>query len=119
MLDKLTLLQKKLNEDADFNTKGFAQFMTGNITLGFGAIQFTFAFYKGNILEVFEGVPLTGVDVGVSGPEEGWQMFYDHKNFYRGINPHHGKLGLTGNYIRTQTNINCLSYLCTKLTDLV
>ncbi len=119
MLAKLQLLQQNLNEDAEFKTKGFGQFMTGTITLGFGARQYTFALYKGTILEVFEGVPLTGVDIGVAGPDEGWRMFFEHKNFYRGINPHHGKLSLQGNYIRAQTNINCLAYLCTKLTALV
>ena len=119
MLDKLTLLQKQLNEDPDFKTKGFGRYMTGSITLGFGPKQFTFALYKGTILEVFAGIPLTGVDVGVAGPEEGWQMFYEHKNFYRGINPHHGKLNLQGNFIRAQTNLNCIAYLCTKLTNLV
>ena len=118
VLEKLTLLQQKLNEDPDFMTKGFARFMTGSITLGFGAKNYTLAFYKGKILEVFEGIPLTGVDVGVGGPEEGWKMFYGHKNFYRGINPHHGKLSLQGNFIRAQTNINTLAYLCTKLAEL-
>lgn len=119
MLEKLTLLQQRLNADEAFKTKGFAQFMTGTITLGFGPKNYTFALYKGTILEVYEGVPLTGVDIGVAGPEEGWQMLYEHKNFYRGINPHHGKLSLQGNFIRAQTNINCLAYLCTKLTELV
>jgi hypothetical protein len=119
MLNKLTLLQEKLNQDAAFKTEGFGEYMTGSITLGFGDIHFTLALYKGNILEVFEGVPITGMDIGVAGPEEGWKEFYQHKNFYRAINPCHGKLSLQGNFIRAQTNINCIEYVCTKLSELV
>lgn len=119
MLEKLKVLQQRLNEDPDFKTKGFARFMTGDVTLTFGPKQYTLALYKGTIIDVFEGIQLTGVDIGVGGPEEGWQMLYGHKNFYRGINPHHGKLSLQGNYIRAQTNINCLAYLCIKLCDVV
>ncbi len=118
MLEKLVLLQQTLNEDPGFMTKGFARFMTGTVSLGFGDKTFTFALYKGKILEVYEGIPLTGVDIGVGGPAEGWQMFYAHKNFYRGINPRHGKLNLQGNFIRAQANINTLAYLCTKLAEL-
>ncbi|MDR3587165.1 MAG: hypothetical protein P4L59_17900 [Desulfosporosinus sp.] len=118
MLNKLNLLMEKLNQDPAFKKEGFGEYLTGTMTLGFGENQYTLAFYKGTILEVFKGIPLTGIDIAVIGPEEGWQKFYEHKNFYRAINPHHGKLSLQGNYIRAQTNINCLEYLCTKLCEL-
>lgn len=117
MLQRLQSLQRKLNGDDSFKKRAFAEYLTGSITLGFGREQYTLGIYKGTIIEVLPGVPLTGIDIGVAGPEEGWQQLHDHRNFSRAINPLHGKLSLQGNMIRAMSNINCLAYCCKTLCE--
>jgi hypothetical protein len=118
MLHRLQLLQQKLNADDTFKKNAFAEYLTGAITLGFGKEQYTLAIYKGTVLEVSPGAPLTGIDIGVAGPEEGWQQLYGHRNFSRAINPLHGKLSLQGNMIRAIGNINCLAHCCKALCEI-
>lgn len=117
MLDKLILVQAKLNgEEAEkFKTSGMGAYLSGDVALVFGDQAYTLSFHRGTVTEVVKGIPLTGVDFGVAGPEEGWQELYKHKNFYKAIAPEKGKLRLQGNMVKAMGNLNCLGYLANVL----
>jgi hypothetical protein len=113
MLEKLIKVQERLNgvEAEQFKTEAYGEYLTGDITLVFGEQSYTLSFYEGTVVHVAKGTPLTGIDIGVGGPEVGWQELYTHKNFSKAINPMHGKLQLMGNMIRCMSNLNCLGFL--------
>lgn len=121
MLDKLVLVQEKINgEEAEqFKTEGLGEYLTGDVALVIGAQPYTLSFHKGRIIEVIKGLPLTGVDFGVAGPVEGWQELFEHRNLYRAIAPKHGKLHLQGNMVKAMGNLNCLGYLAKVLCSVI
>lgn len=121
MLEKLILVQEKLNgEEAEkFKTDGFGIYLTGDVSLVFGDQSYTLSFHRGTVTEVVKGIPLTGVEFGVVGPEEGWQELYAHKNFYKAIAPEKGKLRLHGNMVKAMGNLNCLGYLANVLCAVI
>jgi len=121
VLNKLILVQEKLNvEQAEkFRTYGLGQYLTGDVILTFGKQSYTLSFHKGKVIEVAKGIPLTGIDIGVTGPEEGWQELYEHKNFFKAIAPGKGKLSLQGNMLKAQGNLNSLDYLARVLCSVI
>lgn len=121
MLDKLNRLKDDLNgsKAEKFKTEGLGQFLTGDVTLLFGPKPYTMSFFKGTVVGLQEGIPLSGIDFGVGGPEEGWQELYQHKNFSRAISPKHGKLTLQGNMVRAMSNLNCLGYVAKALCNVM
>lgn len=121
VLDKLNLVCEKLNgEEAErFQNYGLGRYLTGNVTLVFGKQAYTLTFHKGTVIEVIKGTPLSGLQFGVAGPEEGWWELYGHKNFYRAIAPEKGKLSLQGNLLKAQGNLNSLDYLIRVLCSVV
>lgn len=117
MLEKLRMVQDILNgEEAEqFKNEAFGQYLSGAVTLTFGDQPYTLTFYRGIVIEVVKGFPLTGTEFGVVGPEEGWKELYEHKNFHRAIAPKHGKLRLQGNMVKAMGNLNPLAYMARVL----
>lgn len=117
MLEKLNRLKDVLNgSEADkFKNEGLGQYLTGDVTLTIGEKNYTMSFFKGTVVGLEEGIPLTGLDIGIAGPEDGWQELYQHHNFSKAISPKHGKLRLQGNMVRAMGNLNCLGYLAKAL----
>ena len=117
MLDKLMMVKDILNgeEAATFKTEFWGEHLSGAVTLTFGTQPYTLTFYRGTVIEVVKGFPLTGTEFGVAGPEEGWQELYEHKNFHRAIAPKHGKLRLQGNMVKAMGNLNPLAFMARVL----
>ena len=121
MQERLLKVQEIINGEKadDFKSNWLGKYLTGDVTLTFGSESYTIAFYKGSALEVLVGTNLTGVEMGVAGPMDGWQELYDHRNFSRAIAPKHGKLRLQGNMVKCMGNLNCLGYIARVLCDVV
>jgi hypothetical protein len=121
MKAKLLKLQKIINNEKaeDFKNKWYGQYLSDDVTFTFGSKSYTMAFFKGTLIEIMEGVNLTGVEMGVIGPEEGWQELYAHKNFSRAIGPMHGKLRLQGNMVKCMGNLNPLGYMARVLCSVI
>lgn len=121
MKEKLLQVKELINNEKadDFKNNCFGQYLTGDVTLTFATASYTMTFNKGVIVEVMEGTNLTGIEMGVIGPQEGWQELYEHKNFSRAIGPKHGQLRLQGNMVKNMGNLNCLGYIARVLCSVV
>jgi hypothetical protein len=121
MKEKLLKVQKIINgeKEDEFKNKCYGQYLSGDVTFTFGSESYTMTFLKGALIEVMDGVNLTGIEMGVIGPQEGWQELYAHKNFSRAIGPMHGKLRLQGNMVKCMGNLNPLGYIARVLCGVV
>lgn len=121
MKEKLLRVQEIINNEkaGEFKDKWYGQHLSGDVTFTFGDRSYTMTFLKGTLVEVMEGVNLTGLEMGVEGPEEGWRELYAHRNFSRAIGPMHGKLRLKGNMVKCMGNLNPLGYIARTLCGVV
>ena len=121
MKEKLLKVQQIINNEKseEFKNKWLGQYLTGDVTLTFGDKPYTLTFNKGTIIEVMEGTNLTGVEMGVTGPQAGWDELYGHRNFSKAIGPKHGQLKLQGNMVKCIGNLNCLGYIARVLCSVV
>lgn len=121
MKEKLLQVQILINGEKaeDFKENGLGKYLSGDVTYTFAEKAYTMTFHEGTMIAITEGVKLTGIDMGVTGSNEGWQELYMHKNFSRAIAPKHGKLSLQGNMVRCMGNLNCLGYISRILCEVV
>lgn len=117
MLETFRATGERLNGELSsaFRTDGLGEYLSGAVTFLIGESPYTMFFHKGRVIEVQAGLPLTGLDFGVGGPENGWEELYAHRNFSRSIAPRHGKLSLRGNLVRAMGNLNCLGFIARTL----
>lgn len=120
MKEKLLKIKEIINNEKtdDFKENYFGKYLTGDVTLTFDNVSYTMTFNKGVIVELIDGINLTGVEMGIIGPQAGWQELYTHKNFSRAIGPKHGRLGLQGNMIKNMGNLNSLGYIARVLCSI-
>ena len=121
MQESFLKVKKILNEELaqDFKNKGLGQYLSGDVTFTIGNQSHTMTFHKGTLIEVMAGNNLTGIEMGVIGPEDGWQELYQHKNFSRALGPKHGKLRLQGNMVKCMGNLNSLGFIARVLCSVV
>lgn len=113
-LDKMEELKTLINgEEADkFLNYYYGKFFTGDITLIEGDVTYTLSFHKGKVVDIEEGVPNTGIDVGIQGTTEEWDKFATHKSLSVATNKGND-LNLTtlGGAIRFRQNFNVIAQL--------
>jgi hypothetical protein len=82
MYEKMLQLKDKINgEEAElFKEFYYGKFFSGDITIGEESETVTLTFHKGTCIDVVEGIPNTGLDIGVSGSKEDWDKFVTHKS---------------------------------------
>lgn len=82
-LEKFKKLQELINgpEADEFLNYWDGRFFTGDMTFIMNGIPFNMFFYKGKMIDVFVGQPANGYNVGLSGDEEQWNTFFQHRNF--------------------------------------
>ena len=57
----------------------YGRFLTGTITIVEDELKATIAFVDGKAVSLYWGLPVTGIDVGVSATSEGWDHFKDRR----------------------------------------
>jgi hypothetical protein len=122
MLKLAERLRDRLNGECaeSFRDKYYGRFFTGDITVKYDAAAFTLSVHLGKVIAVQKGIPVTGVDLGVSGGAEDWKEFGDRKSLsvsLNSMNPHN--LSLTGAPLRTRQNFNALAYLCRVFSEIL
>lgn len=121
MIDKFEKVKELINGSRReaFFQEGFGDYLSGCMTFTMGEDSYTMAFYRGEMIEVMEGLPLTGMDFGIKGPAEGWQELFKHRNFSMAIAPKHGQLRHQGNLVRSMGNLNATAFVCRALCDVM
>lgn len=121
MKEKFEEVRERLNGEKHeaFLEEAFGEYLTSSMTFTMGADSYTLCFYKGEVVDVIEGTPLTGIDFGIAGPVEGWVELYAHRNFSRAIAPKHGKLRHQGDLVRSMGNLNATAFVCRVLCEVV
>lgn len=115
-------LRERLNGDAaeTFKNRYYGRFFTGDMTLRHGAMVFTLSFHLGDVVAARPGVPITGVDLGVSGETADWDWFADRKSLSVSttkINPNN--LTVQGSPLRIRQNFNALAYVCRVFSEVL
>lgn len=121
MIKYFEAVQEAINGELaeSFCQDAFGEYVTGSVTFSMGNQHYTMDFYNGTMLNVYEGLPLTGLDFGIAGPQEGWEQLFCHRNFSMAVAPKHGKLRHQGNLVRSMCNLNAMAFLCRALCDAV
>lgn len=113
-LEKMEELRDLINgEEAEtFQEYYYGKFFTGDITLIEGDTSYTLSLHKGKVVDIEEGIPNTGIDVGVQGTSEEWDKFATHKSLSVATNKGND-LNLTtlGGAIRFRQNFNVVAQL--------
>jgi len=81
MLENLKKTQKLINETENEKWLGFyyGRFFTGSITFGEEGINGTLYFLNGYAYAYEAGIPITGIDIGITATTEGWNHFKDRR----------------------------------------
>ena len=111
---KMLKLKDLMNGDESKKFKEFyyGRFFTGDITITDSGETCTLSFHTGDCISVVEGIPLTGVDVGVSGGAVEWEKFCTHKSLSIATNRgNEHNLVLMGGPIRFRQNFNVVAQL--------
>ena len=114
MYEKVLELKEKINgEEAGlFKEFYYGKFFSGDITLSEEKETVTLTFHKGTWIVVVEGIPLTGIDIGVSSSKEGWDQFVTHKSLSVATNKGNSNNFTThGGAIRFRQNFNVVAQL--------
>ncbi|MCW2306344.1 hypothetical protein [Rhodobium gokarnense] len=122
MQDVMLKLKDRLNgPDADtFANKYYGRVLTGNITLKYDEEVYTFAVHNGKIIDVTAGIPLSGVDLGVSGAKKDWDQFAVRKSLTVSTNKMNPNcLAHMGAPLRTRQNFNAVAYLCRVFAEIL
>lgn len=104
----------------NFANRYYGRFFSGDITVKYDDIVFTLSVHDGNVIAVRNGIPITGVDLGVSGSTEDWTEFGVRKSLSvstNKMNPHN--LTLMGSPLRTRQNFSALAYLCRVFSEIL
>ncbi len=114
MDEKMIQLKNKINgEEAElFREFYYGRFFSGDITLCEEDRAATLTFHKGTCIDVAEGIPNTGIDIGVSGSKEDWEKFVTHKSLSVATNRgNSNNLTTLGGAIRFRQNFNVVAQL--------
>lgn len=114
MLEKMMRLQELINgpEAEKFREFYYGKFFTGDITIVDSGETCTLSFHLGKCISVVEGIPNTGVDIGVSGSKEDWAKFRTHKSLSVATNRGNtNNLTTMGGAIRFRQNFNVVAQL--------
>lgn len=112
--EKMLELQKLINgEEAEkFLNFYYGKFFTGDITLKENDSVFTPSFHKGRCIDIEEGLPNSGIDVGVEGTTAEWDSFAKHKSLSVATNKGNANnLKTLGGAIRFRQNFNPVAQL--------
>jgi hypothetical protein len=112
--DKTMILKDKINNEASdrFLNFYYGKFFSGDITLIEDEEIWTLAFYKGKCINVEQGIPNTGIDIGVQGTKEDWDKFKRHKSLSVATNKGNtNNLTILGGAIRVRQNFNVVAQL--------
>lgn len=122
MLEVAEKLKDLLNGDfsQNFKEKYYGKFLTGDITVKYNENTCTLSFHNGVVVAVRNGIPNTGVDLGIAGTTADWKQFGIRKSLSistNKMNPHN--LSLLGAPLRTRQNFNALAYLCRVFSQIL
>ena len=99
----------------------FGKFFTGDFTITLEGKNYTMSFYKGEMIDVYEGLPYAGVNVGLSATMDRWKDFFNHGIFGFATAPaYQNPLGLTvtGNIITFRQNYSLFAHVCKQFAKL-
>ncbi len=114
MYEKMLELQEIINgEEAElFKEFYYGKFFSGDISLSEESETATLAFHNGRCIDVVEGIPNSGLDIGVSGSIEDWDKFVTHKSLSVATNKgNSNNLTTHGGAIRFRQNFNVVAQL--------
>jgi hypothetical protein len=114
MYEKMLELQEKINgQEAElFKEFYYAKFFSGDITISEESETVTLSFHNGTCIDVVEGIPNSGLDIGVSGSKEDWEKFATHKSLSVATNKgNSSNLATHGGAIRFRQNFNVVAQL--------
>jgi len=90
----------------------YGRFFTGDITLIEDEDSVTLSFHNGKCIAVEEGIPNTGIDVGVKGSKIEWEKFNTHGSLSVATNRgNEHNLTTLGGAIRFRQNFNVVAQL--------
>lgn len=117
MLETLKQLQEIVNGPESERTREwyFGKFFTGTIGLKLEDKGYTLGFYKGEMVSVEEGLPLSGADFGLAGSMDCWRDFFERGIFgFATAPPYQNPLGLTvtGSVLCFRQNYNICAHIC-------
>ena len=123
MFNILLELQQLINGPEAERTREwyFGKFFTGDINLVFEGKSYVLSFYKGEMVNVAEGMPLAGYSFGLSGTKERWEDFFRHGIFGFATAPaYQNPLGLTvtGSVLSFRQNYNICAHVCKMLAKI-
>lgn len=113
-LEKMQQLQELINgEEADkFLNFYYGKFFSGDISLTEDDTTYTLSFHKGKLIDIEEGMPNTGLDIGVTGTKKEWDKFATHKSLSVATNKGNAdNLTTLGGAIRFRQNFNVVAQL--------
>jgi hypothetical protein len=122
MMDIMLKLKNRLNgPDADtFANTYYGRVLIGDITLKYDDEVYTFSVHNGKIIDVTKGIPLTGVDLGVSGAKKDWDQFSTRKSLTVSTNKMNPNcLTHMGTPLRTRQNFNAVAYMCKVFSEIL
>lgn len=114
LYDTMQILKEKINcEEAElFKEFYYGKFFSGNITITEEDETVTLTFHNGTCIDVVEGIPNSGLDIGVSGSIADWDKFVTHKSLSVATNKGNSNNLITlGGAIRFRQNFNVVAQL--------
>lgn len=114
MYEKILQLKEKINgEEAEkFKEFYYGKFFSGDITIIENLEAVTLTFHYGKCIDLVEGIPNSGLDIGVSGSTEDWDKFVTHKSLSVATNKgNSNNLTTLGGAIRFRQNFNVVAQL--------
>lgn len=114
MYEKMFQLKEKINGEEAQKFKEFygGKFFSGDITILENMETVTLTFHHGRCIDVVEGIPNNGLDIGVSGSKEDWDKFVTHKSLSVATNKgNSNNLTTHGGAIRFRQNFNVVAQL--------
>lgn len=114
LYEKMVELKELINgsESELFLNFYYGKFFKGDITIVDGEEACTLTFHYGKCIDVVEGVPNSGIDIGVKGNDEKWKKFVSHKSLSIATNRGNKHNLITmGGAIRFRQNFNVVAQL--------
>ena len=112
--DKMLQLKDLINgaEAEKFLNFYYGKFFKGDITIVDGDETCTLSFHYGKCIDVIDGIPNSGVDIGVKGNDAEWERFTAHKSLSVATNKGNSdNLTTMGGAIRFRQNFNVVAQL--------
>lgn len=112
--EKMEQLKELINgEEAEkFLNYYYGKFFSGDITLKEENQAYTLTFHKGKCVDIEEGIPNTGIDIGVEGSKKEWDKFSAHRSLSVATNKGNAdNLTTLGGAIRFRQNFNVVAQL--------